>query len=442
MPENVIAEINRLPTTEYRGKITAVRGLLLECSGVTSFMSIGDRCEIQQRSPHEPIICEVVGFEQESALLMPFSSADGVRLGSAVKVLGSNSSIYPDESWLGRVVDAMGEPADDKGPLQQGKSAILLKSMPPPANRRERVAGKVDLGIRAINTFLSMCRGQRMGIFAGSGVGKSIMMSMIAKYSSADVNVIGLIGERGREVQEFIEDNLGEEGMKRSIVVVATSADSALKRRQSAYVTMAISEYFRNQGKDVLCMMDSVTRFAMAQREIGLSAGEPPTSKGYTPTVFTELPKLLERAGPGEAGQGAITALFSVLVEGDDTNEPISDAVRGIIDGHIHLDRKIAQRGRFPAINILHSVSRALPHCNTDAENELLMHARKLMTTYDDMAEMIRLGAYKEGSNVEVDKAIHYHPFFEDFLRQRIDEHSSLEDGYAALAEILRAEIQ
>lgn len=438
MVENVIAEISRLPDVEYRGKITAVRGLLLECSGVTSFLSIGDRCEIEQRKPNEPITCEVVGFEQETALLMPFSSADGVRLGSVVKVLGANSSIFPDESWLGRVVDAMGEQADDKGPLPQGRSAYLLKAMPPPANRRERVAGKVDLGIRALNTFLTMCRGQRMGIFAGSGVGKSIMMSMIAKFSNADVNVIGLIGERGREVQEFIEDNLGEEGMKRSVVVVATSADSALKRRQAAYVTMAVAEYFRDQGKEVLCMMDSVTRFAMAQREIGLSAGEPPTSKGYTPTVFTELPKLLERAGPGQAGQGAITALFSVLVEGDDTNEPISDAVRGILDGHIHLDRKIAQRGRFPAINILHSVSRSLPHCNNEDENKLLMEARKLMTSYDDMAEMIRLGAYKAGSNDEVDKAIFYHPLFEDFLRQEIEEKSSLADGYEALTRILQ----
>ncbi|MDG1287478.1 MAG: flagellar protein export ATPase FliI [Rickettsiales bacterium] len=438
MADGVIVEIERVPTTEYRGKITAVRGLLLQCSGVTSFLSIGDRCEIVQRASHDPIVCEVVGFEQESALLMPFSSSDGVRLGSAVRVLGANSSIYPDDSWLGRVVDAMGESADDKGPLTQGQEAYLLKASPPQANRRERVQGKVDLGIRAINTFLSMCRGQRMGIFAGSGVGKSIMMSMIAKYSSADVNVIGLIGERGREVQEFIEDNLGEEGMKRSVVVVATSADSALKRRQSAYVTMAIAEYFRDQGKEVLCMMDSVTRFAMAQREIGLSAGEPPTSKGYTPTVFTELPKLLERAGPGEPGQGAITGLFSVLVEGDDTNEPISDAVRGILDGHIMLDRKIAQRGRFPAINILHSVSRALPHCNTQEENDLLMQARALMTTYDDMAEMIRLGAYKKGSNEEVDRAIHFHPQFEDFLRQAIDEYSSLEQGYDALAHILQ----
>ena len=437
MLDNLTAEIERLPTTQYHGKVTSVRGLLLECSGVTSFMSIGDRCEVLQIPPRENIICEVVGFEQKNALLMPFSSADGVRLGSTVKVLSGGSLIYPDHSWLGRVVDAMGEAADDKTPLIKGKLGYLLKADPPPANRREKVKGKIDLGIRAINTFLSMCRGQRMGIFAGSGVGKSILMSMLAKFSSADVNVIGLIGERGREVQEFIEDNLGEEGMKRSVVIVATSADSALKRRQAAYVTMAVAEYFRDQGKEVLCMMDSVTRFAMAQREIGLSAGEPPTSKGYTPTVFTELPKLLERAGPGVAGQGAITALFSVLVEGDDTNEPISDAVRGILDGHIHLDRKIAQRGRFPAINMLHSVSRALPHCNTEDENNLLMKARKLMTTYDDMAEMIRLGAYKAGSNAEVDAAIKYHPDLEEFLRQSISEKSGLAEGYEKLNGIL-----
>jgi flagellum-specific ATP synthase len=439
MTSRLIAEIERLSPTHYTGKVTAVRGLLLECSGVTSFLSIGDRCEILQRRDHPSITCEVIGFEQDKALLMPFSSAEGVRLGSPVRVLGAGSSIFPDESWLGRVVDAMGEPADDAGPLYQGNQAYLLRAAPPPANRRERVEGKIDLGIRSMNTFLSMCRGQRMGIFAGSGVGKSILMSMLAKFSSAEVNVIGLIGERGREVQEFIEDNLGEEGMKRSIVVVATSADSALKRRQAAYVTMAIAEYFRDAGKEVLCMMDSITRFAMAQREIGLSAGEPPTSKGYTPTVFTELPKLLERAGPGEPGQGAITGLFSVLVEGDDTNEPISDAVRGILDGHIHLDRKIAQRGRFPAINILHSVSRALPNCNSDDENALLAEARRYMTAYDDMAEMIRLGAYKKGSNQEVDEAIALHPQFEEFLRQKIDEQSNLQEGYTKLAEILGA---
>jgi flagellum-specific ATP synthase len=352
--------------------------------------------------------------------------------------LGEASVIYPSDAWLGRVIDAMGDPIDELGMLPQGKDAYRLLADPPPASKRARVKGKVDLGVRAMNTFLTTCRGQRMGIFAGSGVGKSILLSMLSRFSNADVNVIGLVGERGREVQEFIEDNLGEEGRKRSVVVVATSADSALKRRQAAYVTLAVAEYFRDQGKNVLCMIDSVTRFAMAQREIGLSAGEPPTTKGYTPTVFTELPKLLERAGPGLPGSGAITALFTVLVEGDDTNEPISDAVRGILDGHVVLDRSIAQRGRFPSINILQSVSRSMPHCNNDEENDLVITARRLMTTYNDMAEMIRLGAYRKGTDQEVDRAIHYYPLLEDFLRQGIHEQSTLEQGYHELEYILK----
>jgi flagellum-specific ATP synthase len=245
------------------------------------------------------------------------------------------------------------------------------------------------------------------------------------------------VGERGREVQEFIEDDLGEEGLKRSVLVVATSSDSALLRKQAAYTTMAIAEYFRDQNKQVLCLMDSVTRFAMAQREIGLSAGEPPTTKGYTPTVFAELPRLLERAGPGLVGSGSITGLFTVLVEGDDTNEPIADAVRGILDGHIVLDREIAQRGRYPAINILKSVSRMLPDCNSEFENNLNITARRLMASYENMAELIRLGAYRRGTDPEVDRALHFYPQLESFISQREKESASLAEGYSQLAKIL-----
>lgn len=296
--------------------------------------------------------------------------------------------------------------------------------------------GKIDLGVRALNTFATCCRGQRMGIFAGSGVGKSVLLSMLARNTACDVAVIGLIGERGREVQEFIEDDLGPEGLARSVVVVATSDEPALMRRQAAYLTLALAEYFRDRDEDVLCMMDSVTRFAIAQREIGLSTGEPPTAKGYTPTVFAELPKLLERAGPG-TGQGSITGLFTVLVDGDDHNEPVADAVRAILDGHIVMERAIAERGRYPAINVLKSVSRTMPNCNAPDENALISRARTLMATYSDMEELIRLGAYRPGSDPLVDEAIHYHSALEAYLAQRKDEASDLATGYAALAEIL-----
>ena len=275
-----------------------------------------------------------------------------------------------------------------------------------------------------------------MGIFAGSGVGKSVLLSMLARNVDADVTVIGLVGERGREVQEFLQDDLGDEGLARSVVVVATSDEPALMRRQAAYMTLAIAEYFRDEGKDVLCLMDSVTRFAMAQREIGLSAGEPPAAKGYTPTVFTELPKLLERAGPG-IGVGTITGLFTVLVDGDDHNEPVADAVRGILDGHIVMERSIAERGRFPAINILKSVSRTMPKSADPAFLPTIMRGRQVMATYADMEELIRLGAYRAGSSPEVDEAIRLHEPLEGFFRQAKDEVASLNDGYRQLEQIL-----
>lgn len=299
----------------------------------------------------------MIGFSGENAVVMPFGGLDGVRRGCRAVIANAASQVRPSPAWLGRVVNAMGEPIDGKGPLVQGASPMPYRNSPPPAHSRKRVGPPLDLGVRGLNTFLTCCRGQRLGIFAGSGVGKSVLLSMLARNVDAAISVIGLIGERGREVQEFLQEDLGEEGLARSVVVVATSDEPALMRRQAAYLTLAIAEYFRDEDQDVLCLMDSVTRFAMAQREIGLSAGEPPTAKGYTPTVFTELPKLLERAGPG-TGDGTITAIFTVLVDGDDHNEPIADAVRGILDGHIVMQRAIAERGRYPAVNILKSVSR------------------------------------------------------------------------------------
>jgi ATPase FliI/YscN family len=299
------------------------------------------------------------------------------------------------------------------------------------------MGGKLDLGVRSINAFLTCCRGQRMGIFAGSGVGKSTLMSMMARNSDADVNVIGLIGERGREAREFIEDTLGEEGLRRSVVVVATSDQASLLRRRAAHMTLAVAEYFRDQGADVLLMVDSVTRFAMAEREIGLAVGEPPASKGYTPSVFAELPSLLERAGPGAAGQGSITGLFTVLVEGDDHSEPVADAVRGILDGHIVLDRSIAERGRFPPINVLKSVSRAMPACNTAPENAVVRRARRLLSVYEEMADLIRLGAYRQGTNPEIDEAIRLHPHLEAFLAQGRQDSGSLDEVYHGLEAIL-----
>lgn len=358
-------------------------------------------------------------------------------MGCRVEISASNPEIFPDVSWLGRVINAFGEPMDGKGPLLSGKVGYPIRNNPPPSHERKRVGGKINLGVRVMNTFLTCCKGQRMGIFSGSGVGKSTLLSMMARHTNAEVSVVGMIGERSREAREFIEDHLGPEGMSNSVVIVATSDESPLIRRQAAYITMAISEYFRDQCKEVLCLMDSITRFAMAQREISLSMGEPPASKGYTPTVFSELPKLLERAGPGTENQGSITGLFTVLVEGDDHNEPIADAVRGILDGHVVLDRAIAERGRFPAVNVLRSLSRTMPACNSDSENIVVNRARQLIATYEDMAELIRLGAYRNGSDPKVDEAIIYYPALENFLAQSITDKTDIETCYSMLHQIL-----
>jgi flagellum-specific ATP synthase len=399
-------------------------------------MSVGARVTIE--APGHRIPCEVVGFSGGHALLMPFAPLEGVRRGCRAVVSQVRAAVRPTDAWLGRVVDAMGRPIDGKGPLPSGPLPYPFKSPPPAAHARRRVGPPIDLGVRALNTFVTCCHGQRMGIFAGSGVGKSVLLSMMARNVVADVSVIGLVGERGREVQEFLQDDLGEEGLARSVVVVATSDEPALMRRQAAYLTLSIAEYFRDQAKQVLLLMDSVTRFAVAQREIGLATGEPPTAKGYTPTVFAELPRLLERAGPG-SGDGSITGIVTVLVEGDDHNEPIADAVRSILDGHIVMERQIAERGRYPAINVLKSVSRSMPKSANPDYLDVLTRARRVMATYADMEELIRLGAYRPGSSAEVDEAIGFHQPLEEFLGQYKTESTGLLDGYQRLEQILSA---
>lgn len=436
----MLSEIAAVPATETYGRVRCVQGLLVEVAGPVHAMSVGSRIRIAEGLRGD-VICEVVGFRNGRALAMPFGPLEGVRMGAKAIVEPAEPAVRPSRGWLGRVVNALGQPIDGKGPLPPGPESYPFRASPPPAHLRSRVGPPVDLGVRALNSFVTCCKGQRMGIFSGSGVGKSVLLSMLARNTECDVSIIGLIGERGREVQEFIEDNLAEAGLARSVVVVATSDEAALMRRQAAHLTLSLAEYFRDQGDDVLCMIDSITRFAMAQREIGLSGGEPPTTKGYTPTVFAELPRLLERAGPG-TGKGSITGLFSVLVEGDDHNEPISDAVRGILDGHIVMERSIAERGRFPAINVLKSVSRTMPDCVEESALPAITRARQLMSTYADMEELIRLGAYRQGSNPAVDEAISFQPALEAFLAQDKAATSSLAEGYEELARILSVDPQ
>jgi flagellum-specific ATP synthase len=427
-------QIAELDAAEIYGRVVGVRGLMVEVAGSLHAMSVGARVTIEAAGRLIP--CEVVGFSGANALLMPFAALEGVRRGCRAVVTSVAAAVRPSGGWLGRVVNAMGEPIDGKGALPPGPSPFTFRNSPPPAHARRRVGTPLDLGVRALNTFTTCCRGQRIGIFSGSGVGKSVLLSMLARNVAADVSVIGLVGERGREVQEFLQDDLGDDGLARSVVVVSTSDEPALMRRQAAYLTLAIAEFFRDEGQDVLVLMDSVTRFAMAQREIGLSAGEPPTAKGYTPTVFTELPRLLERAGPGTA-DGTITGIFTVLVDGDDHNEPVADAVRGILDGHIVMERAIAERGRYPAINVLKSISRTMPKSSDPAFLPVVMRARQVMATYADMEELIRLGAYRKGTSAEVDEAIGLHPALEGFLGQGKDESTSLAEGYRRLAEIV-----
>ncbi|MXP10414.1 flagellar protein export ATPase FliI [Pseudoblastomonas halimionae] len=428
--------IRTLPHDRHFGSVAAVHGALIEVDGLLGAARIGSRIAID--CDGGTIDAEVTGLDRDTAHCLAFNDSHGIATGCRADLLQGQSILRPTDQWLGRVVDGLGRPIDGKGPLAIGPEARPFKAGPPAAANRTRVGRKLETGIRAFDIFAPLCRGQRLGLFAGSGVGKSTLLSMLARWVETDVAVIGLIGERGREVQEFIEDDLGPEGLARSVVVVATSDSPALMRRQAAWTTMAVAEHFRDSGRDVMCLMDSITRFAMAQREIGLANGEPPATKGYTPTVFAELPRLLERAGPGGPGQGSITGLFSVLVDGDDHDEPIADAVRGILDGHIVMSRKIAERGRFPAIDILKSVSRMLPECHDEEQNRLRLAALAHLSTYGDMEELVRLGAYKSGADPSVDEAIRLAPAIEDLLKQATSDRGSLDQAFASLGELMK----
>ncbi|MGK9265848.1 flagellar protein export ATPase FliI [Bacillus inaquosorum] len=421
-------------TDSYKryGKVKRVIGLMIESKGPAS--SIGDVCLIYAKGQSGKVIkAEVVGFQEENILLMPYLEAASIAPGSIVEATGESLRVKVGAGLIGQVIDAFGEPLDGKL-LPKGLSPVSTEQSPPNPMKRPPIREKMGVGVRSIDSLLTVGKGQRIGIFAGSGVGKSTLMGMIAKQTEADLNVIALVGERGREVREFIEKDLGEEGLKRSIVVVATSDQPALMRLKAAYTATAIAEYFRDKGQNVMFMMDSVTRVAMAQREIGLAAGEPPTTKGYTPSVFAILPRLLERTGANE--HGTITAFYTVLVDGDDMNEPIADTVRGILDGHIVLDRALANKGQFPAVNVLKSISRVMSNISTRQHLEAANKFRELLSTYQNSEDLINIGAYKRGSSREIDEAIQFYPQLIQFLKQGTDESALLEESIAALTSL------
>ncbi|WP_164668994.1 flagellar protein export ATPase FliI [Virgibacillus doumboii] len=428
--------IDKADTLKRYGMVLRVVGLMIESQGPEA--NIGEVCLIHSSSNKKPVLSEVVGFNKEKIILMPYGQVTEIGPGCLVESTGGALSVKIGRGLVGKVVDSLGNSLDNSK-LPKGLSNYLTEQSPPNPLSRAPISEPIQVGVKSIDSLLTVGKGQRIGIFAGSGVGKSTLLGMIARNSSADINVIALIGERGREVREFLESDLGVEGLKKSIVVVATSDQPALMRIKGAYTATAISEYFRDQGFQVNLMMDSVTRVAMAQREVGLATGEPPTTKGYTPSVFALLPKLLERTGTSE--HGTITAFYTVLVDGDDMNEPIADTVRGILDGHFILDRKLAEQGHFPAINILKSISRVMPQITSNEHRETAQVIRSLMATYEENNELIQIGAYKRGTNQEIDKAISYHPKIQAYLKQDIFEYHTLEDSIVLMQKLLNGGI-
>lgn len=402
----------------YYGRVVQVVGLVIE--GIGPRLAIGEVCHIERTEGLEPIVAEVVGFRERRMLFMPLGETRGVHPGAKILPLNRPAQVRVGGGLLGRILDGLGEPIDEKGPFFP-EGFYPIYASPPAPLWRQRITSPLDVGIKAINGLVTLGKGQRIAIFSGSGVGKSTLLGMIARHTAADVNVVGLIGERGREVREFIEKDLGEEGLKRSVVIVATSDQPPLIRMRGAYLATAIAEFFRDRGNDVLLMIDSLTRFAMAAREVGLAVGEPPASKGYTPSVFSQLPQLLERAGTQE-GQGSITGLYNVLAEGDDIHDPIVDAVRSIVDGHLVLSRELANQNHYPAIDVLGSISRVMK--DIVDKDHLAARARmiSLMATYKKAEDLIQIGAYVPGSNPQIDEAIKKMPTILQYLQQGVDE--------------------
>ncbi|MBU2863159.1 flagellar protein export ATPase FliI [Reinekea marina] len=416
-----------------QGRLTRMVGLTLEAVGLS--VAIGQRCQVIDH--HQTVEAEVVGFQDDKTFLMPVQAAHNLRAGSKVIPLESANDLVIGEEMLGRVVNGFGEPIDGKGPLRCRENQSLNGSYINPLHRQP-IREPLDVGIRSINAMLTVGRGQRLGLFAGSGVGKSVLLGMMTRFTTADITIVGLIGERGREVKEFIEEILGEEGLARSIIVASPADDAPLLRLRAAQYTTAIAEYFRAQGKSVLLLMDSLTRYAQAQREIALAVGEPPATKGYPPSVFARIPQLVERAGNAEEGGGSITAFYTVLTEGDDQQDPVADASRAILDGHFVLNRKLAEEGHYPAIDIEQSISRVMPQVVSAEHLQVAQKAKQLWATYAQNKDLISIGAYQAGSNQEIDQAVKMQPIIRDFLRQGLKEQVTYEQSSALLKGMLQ----
>lgn len=424
--------IKNANTVKHFGKVTQVVGLVIESAGPA--VSIGRLCNIENYHSRTKVKAEVVGFRDDRILLMPLGSISGITPGAIVTSMAEQLRVPVGPELVGRVLGGLGQPIDGKGPIMTTDTRPIHAD-PIPALKRKRITEPLRTGIKAVDFTAAVGKGQRMGIFSGSGVGKSVMLGMMARGSSADVNVVALVGERGREVREFLETDLGSEGMKRTVVVAVTSDQPALIRIKGAMVATTVAEYFRDQGKDVMLLMDSLTRIAMAQREIGIAIGEPPTSKGYTPSVFALLPRLLERAGHSQ--QGSITGLYTVLVEGDDLNEPISDAVRSLLDGHVTLSRRLASLNQYPAVDVLDSISRLMKDISIEEEIRLAGKVRELVSVYREAEDLITIGAYVKGSNPKVDRAILKIDEINRFFQQGIEELADYEDSFQKLKAIM-----